>query len=70
MVRPTTQRRLNMDVNATTGIRELTAQELDQVTGGASWSEGMTGGEWGFIISVGGAVLYGAVAGLLEWLFG
>jgi hypothetical protein len=70
-----TQRRLNMNANATTGIRELTAQELDQVTGGeistAGWQTGWgiaAAGAFvgGVIISVGGA----AIGALLDWLFG
>jgi hypothetical protein len=59
-----------MNANATTGIRELTAQELDQVTGGASWSQGMSDGEFAFVIGLGAAMVYGAFVGLWDWLFG
>lgn len=31
-----------MNAHATNAIRELNAQELDQVTGGASWTQGMS----------------------------
>ena len=59
-----------MNANATTGISELTAQELDQVTGGASWSQGMSDGEFAFVIGLGAAMVYGAFVGLWDWLFG
>jgi hypothetical protein len=68
-----TRRRLNMNANVTTGIRELTAQELDQVTGGTSLIEGMSNGEamtFGFVIS---GLIAGAAYGLgclIDWLFG
>jgi lactobin A/cerein 7B family class IIb bacteriocin len=51
-----------MNVHATTAIRELTAEELDQVNGGVFLES--------LVISwmVGSAVL--GVAGFIDWLFG
>jgi hypothetical protein len=66
-----TRRRLNMNANATTGIRELTAQELDHVTGGEISTGGWNTG-WGVgaaAVFITGAVM--AVAGAFwDWLFG
>jgi hypothetical protein len=67
MVRPTYTRRLNMNAHATTGIRELTAQELDQVTGGYINSQETEA--WVFSITVAVGILT-SVGAFLEWLFG
>jgi hypothetical protein len=56
-----------MNANETTGIRELTAQELDEVTGGSTmeynWFESTR-----LAISI--TAIGGAVLGLIDWLFG
>jgi lactobin A/cerein 7B family class IIb bacteriocin len=57
-----TRRRLNMNVQETTGIRELTAQELDQVNGGVILEA--------YVITMAAVVLSGSLGGLWEWLFG
>ena len=59
-----------MNVQETTGIRELTVEELDHVTGGQSFTYGMTNGEAGFLAGVFTFVVGGAIMGLLDWLFG
>jgi hypothetical protein len=64
-----TRRRLNMNVQETTGIRELTAQELDHVTGGLSYNLSQNGEMIAFGAIV-GTMIMTAVGGLLEWLFG
>lgn len=61
-----------MTTHATTAIRELSAQELDQVTGGSSFTEGMSPAEQGmalFTLSILGACVCTAVAALIDWLF-
>ena len=60
-----------MNAYETTGVRELTAQELDQVTGGAV-TDGMDGAELFAFAAVttwlvGTAAL--AVASFFDWLF-
>jgi hypothetical protein len=56
-----------MNAHVTTGIRELTAQELDRVTGGfASENDYFEAARLSIsIIAIGSAVL-----GLIDWLFG
>jgi hypothetical protein len=58
-----------MNVQETTGIRELSARELDHVTGGQ-----ISGPQSGFEAAVLGAVIGGWIAvaagTLLDWLFG
>src|SRR5262249_5900805 len=62
-----TTRRLNMNAYVTTGIRDLTAQELDQVTGGLRANdEQLEGLVWASI----GAVIGLGIAGFFDWLFG
>jgi hypothetical protein len=57
-----------MNAHVTTGIRELTAQELDQVTGGLKANDPEV--EWALIgVTIGTAFITGAVA-LWDWLFG
>ena len=51
-----------MDANATTEIRELSAQELDQVSGGFILEA--------YVITMAAVVVCGSVGGLWEWLFG
>ena len=68
MVRPTDTKETEMNVQETTGIRELTVEELDHVTGGFTY--GMTNGEAGFLTGVFTFVVGGAIMGLLDWLFG
>jgi hypothetical protein len=56
-----------MKASATTEIRELTAQELDQVNGG------MLNMDWdteGGVLLVSIFAIPGIVGGLLNWLFG
>jgi hypothetical protein len=55
-----------MNANVTTGTRELTAQELDQVTGGflpENRAEGFV-----FGLTIGTAFITG-VGAVLDWLF-
>jgi hypothetical protein len=59
-----------MNAHATTAIRELTAQELDQVTGGAPLTHGMSVGEVFFAGGIIGSVVAGAITCLFDWLFG
>jgi hypothetical protein len=59
-----------MNAYGTTAIRELTAQELDQVTGGAPLTHGMSGGEVFFAAGIIGSVVAGAITCLFDWLFG
>jgi hypothetical protein len=56
-----------MNVHATTGIRELTAQELDQVTGGLIYNPS-TGQLVFDIVSISVAV-GGILGALVNWLF-
>jgi hypothetical protein len=56
-----------MNTNATTEIRELTAQELDQVTGGAADMDQYEAGVFAGVMT---ALIGGAIVGLLDWLFG
>jgi hypothetical protein len=67
MVRPT-RRRLNMNAYVTTEIRELTAQELDQVTGGRGAEMDST--ELAFASFIGAWAISTALCCLIEWLFG
>jgi hypothetical protein len=54
-----------MNAQQTTAIRELTAQELDEVTGGISFENGVI---LFMSASLGGA-LVGAIGHIFEWLF-
>ena len=55
-----------MSVQQTTGIRELSADELDQVTGGNLEIRGRVGIFTGFTL---GAAVIGVVGHILNWLF-
>jgi hypothetical protein len=56
-----------MNAHVTTGIRELTAQELGEVTGGARSDFDTTAAVFAGILTV----TVGTVVGLfLDWLFG
>ena len=61
-----------MNANEMTAIRELTVQELDQVTGGATISAGDTGD--GLLVWASLSVMVGCAAALgnalWDWLFG
>jgi hypothetical protein len=57
-----------MNAHATTEIRELTAQELNLVTGGFSRDTSYELGRGFVCLMIGGAIV-GAIGGLLEWLF-
>jgi hypothetical protein len=59
--------RLNMNAYATTEIRELTAQEVDQVTGGRMTD--MTQGEAVFAVTIVGLAIGTALASIFSWLF-
>jgi hypothetical protein len=59
-----------MNASVTAGSRELSAQELDQVTGGAPLTHGMSGGEVFFAAGIIGSVVAGAITCLFDWLFG
>jgi hypothetical protein len=64
MVRPTNTTETIMSVQETSEIRELTATELDEVTGGFSkdlFDQAVIG--W-----MGACVIW-AVCGLLDWIF-
>jgi len=61
-----TRRRLIMNVQETTGIRELTAQELDQVNGGVIFEVAAIGFMTVSMVATVGCML-GALA---DWLFG
>jgi hypothetical protein len=67
MVRLTNTRRLNMNAYETTGIRELTVEELDRVAGGfASENDYFEAARLSIsLIAIGGAVL-----AFVDWLFG
>jgi hypothetical protein len=58
-----------MNATATTAIRELNAQELDQVTGGINYniSEYQQGMFSAVLI---GVAVGSVIAGFFEWLFG
>ena len=56
-----------MNVQETTGIRDLTAQELDHVTGGQITGYDQT---VGIVIGFSIAIVGAAIGGLLGWLFG
>ena len=58
-----------MTAHATTAIRELGGEELDQVTGGLNYNPSETT-FWMISAGVIGAMFTTALAGLLEWLFG
>jgi hypothetical protein len=58
-----------MNAYEMTTTRELTAQELDQVTGGAGWTYGMDNWELGAVTFGIAMAIGGAVLGLLDWLF-
>ena len=58
-----------MNTSATTAIRELNAQELDQVTGGINYNLSEEGG-LAATAAIFTAMFAIAVGGLLEWLFG
>jgi hypothetical protein len=65
---PIWKRRLMMNVQQTTGVRELTAEELDQVTGA------MSADTWEFLWTMGAsataALGISAVIGtIIDWLF-
>jgi hypothetical protein len=55
-----------MNANVTTGIRELSAQELDQVTGGRA-EEPM---EHAASLFIGTLFIGGLVCALWDWIFG
>ena len=55
-----------MNANATTEIRELTAQELDQVNGGLIFEAAALA----IMISCGSGAIFGAIGYLADWLFG
>jgi lactobin A/cerein 7B family class IIb bacteriocin len=55
-----------MNANATTEIRELTAQELDQVNGGLIFEAAAIA----LMISCGSGALFGAIGHVVDWLFG
>jgi hypothetical protein len=58
-----------MNANATTGIRELTALEMDEVAGGLTYQEAVEYGQMGVIGGI--AFVVGAgIGALLDWLFG
>jgi hypothetical protein len=59
-----------MNATATTEIRELTAQELDQVTGARVFTGGETPGELAAVAAICTYICTVAVGCLLEWLFG
>jgi hypothetical protein len=58
-----------MNAHATTGIRELTAQELNEVTGGWSRDTSYDAGAVFLTSSIAIAVVTG-FATLWDWLFG
>jgi hypothetical protein len=58
-----------MNANVTTGHRELTAQELDQVAGGVTYQEGLYAAQLGIFFGVAG-VVGAAVGAFFDWLFG
>ena len=59
-----------MNVQETTGIRELAARELDQVTGGRMGDDTIFG-DGGAIGAAGfGAVIGLMLGGLIDWIFG
>jgi lactobin A/cerein 7B family class IIb bacteriocin len=57
-----------MNAHVTTGIRELTAQELDQVSGGLYNLSGDA--QAGFDAAIVFTVAVTAVVGFFSWLFG
>jgi len=60
-----------MNANATTAIRELSAQELDQVTGGITHTAGeMDTTTLYFVTAFAGAAIGSLLAGFFDWLFG
>ena len=54
-----------MNVQETTGIRELTAQEVDHVTGGTNYYNQTLG----LTIGVGLGIVGTAISAFLGWLF-
>jgi hypothetical protein len=58
-----------MNASVTTGIRELSAQELDQVTGGLNYNLSQNG-EAMAIGAIVGTMVASVVLGFFEWLFG
>jgi bacteriocin-like protein len=56
-----------MNAHVTAGVRELSAEELDQVTGGYNRTYDET---VGVAVAICSAVIATAVCGLLDWLFG
>jgi hypothetical protein len=58
-----------MNAHATTGLRELTARELDQVAGGVTYQEGLYAAQLGIFFAVSG-VIGAAVGAFFDWLFG
>jgi hypothetical protein len=65
MVRSTWKRQeTEMNVQETTGIRDLTAQELDQVNGGTGYDATL-----GLAIGVGIGIVGALIGGFLGWLF-
>jgi hypothetical protein len=58
-----------MNASATTGSRELSAQELDQVTGGLNYNVSENG-EYAISFVLIGAMVGSVVGALWDWLFG
>ena len=58
-----------MTAHATTAIRELGGEELDQVTGGVNYNPSETT-FWVISSAIIGGMFMTALGGLLEWLFG
>jgi hypothetical protein len=59
-----------MNASVTTGVRELSAQELDQVTGGLGVATGMSDGEFWFAVGIGASFIASGITALFDWLFG
>jgi hypothetical protein len=58
-----------MNAYATTAIRELTAQELDQVTGGRYVTDGMDQAELIMSALTIGTVIGGLLGAIFSWIF-